>query len=240
MPLEKAIIVNKSQISQTVPVMFNPEEYSITKKQLYSSTTKVGSKTEEQDFLGKEEDTLSMELFFDTTDSGLDVRLYTERIVQLMKPTEEAPQTAAQKPAETNGSAPGGNVESSGRQSNTVPPKLVPPRLLFIWGSLVFDCILLSVSKKFTMFNPGGFPVRATLNVTFSGHNATEDIFSKVPLSTFETLRDFIVQQHDTLAKIADRVYGDASLWRRIAEANGIDNVRKLTPGIKLKIPKLG
>lgn len=240
MPLEKAVIINLANKYQPIPVMFNPEEYSIRKKQQYSVTTRAGSKTEVADFISKKEDALSMELFFDTTDSGLDVRLYTEKIVALMKPTEPAPEQKIEKESNTAKESKGEeNKKPKKKVSKPVAPKLIPPRLLFIWGSLIFDCVLINVTKKFTMFSPGGFPLRATLSVEFTGHNHAERVFSKVPLGAIDTVKTFSVSRGVTLAQVAARAYGLPSLWRRIADFNGIDNVRKLLPSTKLKIPPM-
>jgi nucleoid-associated protein YgaU len=43
----------------------------------------------------------------------------------------------------------------------------------------------------------------------------------------------------ETLGSIAAQEYNDPTLWRPIAEANGIDNPRRLTPGQVLAIPPL-
>src|SRR5262245_21575573 len=42
-----------------------------------------------------------------------------------------------------------------------------PPILLFSWGQLNFQCVLDSVSQRFTMFLSDGTPARATLSATF-------------------------------------------------------------------------
>lgn len=47
------------------------------------------------------------------------------------------------------------------------------------------------------------------------------------------------VKQGDTLKRIAAKEYGNPNLWRRIADANKIDNPRLLKPGMKLVIPPL-
>lgn len=46
------------------------------------------------------------------------------------------------------------------------------------------------------------------------------------------------VKAGDTLAAISVRYYDEASSWRRIADANGIRDPRKLQVGKKLKIPR--
>ena len=45
------------------------------------------------------------------------------------------------------------------------------------------------------------------------------------------------VVEGDTLALIAYREYGDPTLWRRIADANRMSRVRRLTPGAALLVP---
>lgn len=48
-----------------------------------------------------------------------------------------------------------------------------------------------------------------------------------------------IVQKGDTLSKIADRYYGDATLYPKIFEANRdvLKDPNKIKPGQKLRIP---
>jgi nucleoid-associated protein YgaU len=41
----------------------------------------------------------------------------------------------------------------------------------------------------------------------------------------------------DSLALLAWREYGDATAWRAIAEANGIDDPMALVPGTELVVP---
>ena len=48
------------------------------------------------------------------------------------------------------------------------------------------------------------------------------------------------VKSGDSLSKIAKRVYGDASAWKRIFEANAgtVKDPDKIFPGQKLRIPR--
>lgn len=50
--------------------------------------------------------------------------------------------------------------------------------------------------------------------------------------------RSYTVQSGDTLWDIAERVYGDATQYQRIAEASGITNPDLIHPGQELTIPK--
>jgi nucleoid-associated protein YgaU len=45
------------------------------------------------------------------------------------------------------------------------------------------------------------------------------------------------VSEGDTLGWIASREFGDSTQWRRIAEANHLQDVRELRPGMVLVIP---
>lgn len=48
---------------------------------------------------------------------------------------------------------------------------------------------------------------------------------------------EYVVQSGDSLAAIAQDVYGDAMLWREIAQANGLDEPYALSVGETLEIP---
>jgi nucleoid-associated protein YgaU len=47
------------------------------------------------------------------------------------------------------------------------------------------------------------------------------------------------VKDGDTLASIAYEAYGDATIWRAIADANGIENPLHLRRGRTLSLPRL-
>lgn len=48
---------------------------------------------------------------------------------------------------------------------------------------------------------------------------------------------EYVVQKGDTLADIAQRTLGSRDEWKRIAEANGIENPEELKVGQRLTIP---
>jgi nucleoid-associated protein YgaU len=52
-------------------------------------------------------------------------------------------------------------------------------------------------------------------------------------------LRSHMVRDGDSLQSIAYAAYGDATQWRVIAEANGIDDPVHLRRGSVLAIPRL-
>jgi nucleoid-associated protein YgaU len=52
------------------------------------------------------------------------------------------------------------------------------------------------------------------------------------------TANTYVVQKGDTLMTIADRAYGNKSLYTRIMSANGIRNMNRIEVGMTLKLPR--
>lgn len=90
--LKKALIqVLDRQGSPTdeIPVLFNPDEYSLNKQVYHSDQNLPGRKTPVNQFVHGNADSLSMDLFLDTYEEGTDVREYTDRIQELLEVDEE-------------------------------------------------------------------------------------------------------------------------------------------------------
>ena len=207
MPLTKALIINTDAvIPLPIPVMFNPPEYQLEKTNQFAEIGIPGLGSSLLQFVRGSSQTLTMELFFDTSDLGIDVRLITTLLLGL---TSLNPDTHG------------------------------PPRLLFVWGTLVFPCVLERVSQQFEYFNTLGMPLRARLNVTFKGHDLLEDLVASIPLLSADRTKRRVFKQGDSLQRIAAEEYADPRQWRPIAEASGIDNPLTVAPGRGLTIPTL-
>jgi len=113
-----------------------------------------------------------------------------------------------------------------------------PHILRVIWGRLEFDCVLSRVSKKFTMFNSEGIPVRATLNVTFNEYKTGLNEREKA-LKSPDRTKTYLVKEGDSLWAIAEKKYGDPAKWRPIADENGINDPKTIEIGTELTIPPL-
>src|SRR4051794_38225419 len=154
----RAIILNLDAADPLpVTVMFNPPEYALQKSNQFAEIGIPGLGSTLIQFVHGSAQTLSMTLFFDTTDSGLDVRLTTSSLLLL---TELDAKTHA------------------------------PPRLLFVWGSLAFPCVLEQVGQRFTYFNALGQPLRAELEVTFHGADPLESLLGSVPLMSADKAKE--------------------------------------------------
>jgi hypothetical protein len=208
MPLTKALIINTDAIVPLpIPVMFNPPEYRIEKTNQFAEVGIPGLGSSLLQFVRGSAETLSMDLFFDTTDKGVDVRLITELVVGL---TTLNAQTHA------------------------------PPHLVFVWGTLIFPCVLESVSQQFTYFNAIGMPLRATLTVTLKAYDALQDLLSSIPFESADRTKGHVVAAGDSLQGIAAQEYDDPRQWRLIAVASNIDNPLTIKPGTALSVPPLG
>jgi nucleoid-associated protein YgaU len=112
-----------------------------------------------------------------------------------------------------------------------------PPWVVFHWGGLSsFTGYIHSVTVKYTLFTPGGLPIRGTATVNLEeiskeeqGQNPTSGALSAQRVHT--------VLSGDTLASIAWHEYGDPTMWREIATANRVDNPMRLRAGSSLLVP---
>lgn len=86
--LKKAVIEvldGEGTPTEEIPVLFNPTEYSVDKSVTYGEQALPGLSTPVTQFVSGEAETLSMELFFDTYEEGIDVREHTDRIDALLE-----------------------------------------------------------------------------------------------------------------------------------------------------------
>lgn len=196
-----------------IPVQFNPPEYSIGKAAQIAEIAIPGIDAPILQFVRGQTRTLALELFFDTTRIGAS----ETKVLDVRLLTEPVAQL--------------GRIQ---------PKTHAPPRITFIWGlGLSFRAIVDNVQQKFTLFNPAGIPVRATLSVSFKEYKTLEEQLQELNLQSADHSKVRVVRRRDTLARIAFEEYGDASMWRLIADENRdqLTDLRRLRPGMKLKVP---
>lgn len=218
--LVKAFLTRKDNPFLVVPCLFNPKELSVEKGNQFAEVSIPGLPSPIYQFVRGNARTVTLDLFFDTYEQGTDVRLFTDRITGW-----DAGSMFSRLPGITRG------------LMDIDPDLHAPPVCLFIWGAFIFQCIIERVSKRFTMFLPEGIPVRATLNVTLKEYREVETQVKEIALQSADLTKRWIVRQGDSLWSIASKEYGDPGEWRRIADANNIDNPGFLTPGQELVIP---
>ena len=112
-----------------------------------------------------------------------------------------------------------------------------PRYCTFVWGRFRLQCLLERVGGRFTLFTPEGVPVRATLNVVFREFHPEDDQLRVDSSSGGNFVSLYTVRAGDTLPGVAAQQRRDPADWRRIAEANDIDDPLRLTPGQSLTLP---
>ena len=210
------LVLNGKHEGDSIDCKFNPTEYTVGKSVNYGDLKATGSGASIMQFVDGNAETLSLELFFDTTDEldgsgdpkAADVRKqYTDMIDTLL--------------------AVDGELHA-------------PPVCRFVWGEGIdFTAVVEHAEKRFTKFLPSGVPIRARVQLQFTEYKTADYHKSEVsPESTDKTKR-WTVAEGDTLWLIADEEYGDPSHWRTIADRNDITNPRQLSAGETLELPPL-
>lgn len=92
MGVERATVTNTVS-GRVIPVMFNPEEYTVERGNSFAQLDVPGLSTPPLQFVRGTGSTLSMELFFDSTDDKSDVRRKTKEFTSLLdkQPSTHAP-----------------------------------------------------------------------------------------------------------------------------------------------------
>lgn len=206
----------ETEKSERINCLFNPDQLTLSQSNTWDADKVPGKDTPELFFSGGQSGSLSMELMFDTTsESGVAVTKYTNKLLKLM------------------------DVDPSLPSHDTSTNRGRPPWVTFHWGRWhSWKAIVASLSLKFTFFASDGTPLRANVSITLTQYEADANWGPQNPTSgTPDPQRTHSVRQGETLDRIAALHYGDATLWRKLAEANGIRNPLALRPGTRLNIP---
>ncbi|HTW99885.1 MAG TPA: LysM peptidoglycan-binding domain-containing protein [Acidimicrobiales bacterium] len=113
-----------------------------------------------------------------------------------------------------------------------------PPFVMFGWGLTIgFLAFMKSVSAEYTFFRPDGTPLRARCQLEME--EIPIGLPAQNPTSGGRVRRTRTIVAGDTLQSVANREYGKPTMWRAIAEVNGIDDPLRVAPGTTLLIPPI-
>jgi Contractile injection system tube protein/LysM domain len=193
----------------TIQCAFNPETYTISKTNVWTYKPNQSKDWPDPEFGGGLPMTYKLSLLLDSSLQGADQSIKDQA-------------NALMKAMHGGGSAPKFVTFSWGQNKL---PKAAP----------------LSISIQYALFHPNGDPMRAFVDLELAQAEDTSPVGQAQNPTTRGTagLRSHIVQDGDSLHSIAYESYGDATRWRPIAEANGIDNPLALRRGSTLTIPRL-
>lgn len=215
----------KNPLGDALEVSYNPSELAFAQTANYADINIPGLDAPILQFIRGSTETLNLELFFDSTENGtgaeaLPVTTKVDPFYQLVRIT--------------------GKLHT-------------PPLVRVVWGSQfpglrndksvrpipAFDCVVISCNRKYTLFNPDGVPLRATVTLALREYRTLEEQLNALNLQSSDHTRLHIVQEGEDLPLIAYQAYGKPSYWRVVADANNIADTRSLQAGAVLSLPPI-
>lgn len=215
--------LKKKPIGEAFEVSYNPTEYGLSKGAQFAEIAIPGLDSPILQFVRGENERLSLELFFDTTEDGTgpNATPVTTKVDQFYRLVQID-----------------GDLHA-------------PPIVRLTWGDHfpglttdknerpipAFDCVVESVDRQFTLFNSDGVPLRATVTLALREYKTLEEQLTEMNLRSVDHTRVHVVRQGETLPQIAYAAYQNPARWRLIADHNGLLNPRQLAPGTFLELP---
>jgi len=115
-----------------------------------------------------------------------------------------------------------------------------PRHFKLVWGeNSIFKGRVTEVSINHKLFKPDGTPIRATATVKFRSSIEEQKRAASENRSSPDLTHVRKVKFGDTLPLKCYRIYGDPQYYRKVAEANRLDNFRRLKPGTDIFFPPL-
>jgi LysM repeat protein len=212
--LEKAFL--ELENGDRLPCLYNPASLDVGRRNNWISNPMPGKGVSTLQYAGAAGSWMRIDLRFDTTSDGTPVTRHTGKVMKLM---------------EVDPGLPGSDTA----RNNTRPPTVV-----FHWGDLhSFRAVVTDLRLSFTYFSSGGVPLRADVQLALRQYESSDALGAQNPTSgTPRPGRVHRVQPGETLDRISARYYGDATQWRRLAVANGVEDPLALRPGVLLDIPR--
>ncbi len=197
-------------VGNRLDFMFNPKSYTVEKSGEWKHEVSPGARpTAVPVWKGSSQRTMSMEMLFDTAyQKNMSVQANVELLFSCLQPTV----------------------------LSMLKGEPSPPFVMFGWGeNLAFLAYLSSVKAEYQRFLPNGTPTRVMCNITMkeipigrAGQN---------PTSGGNARRSRRLVAGDTLQSVATHEYGKPTMWRAIANANGIEDPTRVAPGTTVLIP---
>lgn len=217
--LEKLKIIvydsaDRQRPTATFELMFNPESYSLSYKNVYSTRQGTNTSGRAADYVSGKPTQFSLKIIIDgtgVTEIGLaprvDVQAQVDRFLKLAAHMD-------------------GNIHE--------------PRFLAVqWGKFTFPCRLVQTQITYTLFDNGGLPLRAELDTVFIQDQPDAARLRAEGKNSPDLTHVRIVQAHQTLPLLCKEIYGSPGYYLQVAQYNGLDNFRNLLPGQRLVFPPL-
>lgn len=201
--------------SAPIPVLFNPTEFSISKSNDWKYDKVQGNALPKAQYGGGNPRELTLNLLLDKSllSKTDHIRDITNQLFKMMEVKE------------------GQTAGSTGA---------VPPFVTFKWGQeTTFKSVCTQLTVAYKLFRPNGDPIRADVKMTLTQAEVKKKGQNPTTRTSHPGMGVHTVKDGDSLQSIAYKAYGDATRWRSVAEANGIDNPFRLQRGTSLTLPRL-
>ncbi|MGA8532757.1 MAG: hypothetical protein WB615_01470 [Candidatus Tumulicola sp.] len=205
---------------QPVTVHFNPSTLTYT---VENSVSQQSGSPKKVQYVAQFSGKLSMDLQFDTTGTGTDVRIDTNQVAAFMQASANA--SAAAQTASGAAGGGGSNAQSA--------PSPAPPVLSFQWGSYEFKGVMESFKETIDFFSADGIALRALVSVTLARQDSVFD--EGANFSQANTAGSLVpTGDGDSALSVATRG-GDPSAMRQLGSDNGLESLR-FTGGVQLQV----
>lgn len=192
-----------------ITVHFNPASLVYT---VENSSPQQGGDPKRRQFAASFTGKLTMDLQFDTTDSGADVRQITSQVALFMQSSAQANKNSSSGPSTTNQPA--------------------PSVLSFEWGAYQFQGFMESFKETIDFFSADGVPLRALVSI---GLARQDNVFDAGSGTSTDTSGSLVPTGQNMSVTDAATQGGDPTATRALASANGVENPR-FTGGASLQV----
>ena len=221
-------------------VHFNPETLDIT----FTNTVQKGRSNQPAQTVSDTTSKLSVELIFDTTLDGTDVRAKTIKIAKFMDPDQRTirRQVPISQTPEQRRQAQAQNTPTPTRTQTT--RKKIPAIVVFQWGTIWFEGYIDNFKERLELFSAQGIPLRSVVTISMTQQQRNVDPLANdralaaqrnsgvgsgnLALHNNEIPPNTQGQRsadNQSVTQTAQNM-GDPGAGRRIATQNGIENMR--------------
>ncbi|MDH3661695.1 MAG: phage tail protein [Alphaproteobacteria bacterium] len=198
-------LTKEQKAAKAVQVHFNPESLDLALSNNFSK----GAGDSPVQLVDEATEKLSLDLQFDTTLTGVDVRQDTGKIAAFLKPLNKLMKAGG-----------------SGRTKKLPPPKVVE----FEWGAIVFQGYIDSYSETLEYFSSDGVPLRAKVSLSLTHQERSfeprsrenPETGAKEPFSSAGVGNDPFAGN-----AVEAPVAANAPIDNAVAAANNIENARR-------------
>lgn len=190
-----AVTGRNDGVSEWIDVHFNPATLQLQ----VSNELKDTQNNERKQYVAKANAKLTMELQFDTTDSGEDVTRTTQKLQAFISPP----------------------LNQQNQQ------QIPPPVVFFEWGRVKFKGVAESYKETIDFFSPNGVPLRSLVNLTLSRQDKVfDDAGAGAPQDAGSLNDDLALDAPAASAADVANAGESPGAARSLARANGQESLR--------------